>query len=550
VTEEWQPCRDSGCRGAGVHDGSCLAHLSASDLERVLAQGTPLDARGATVDWSLLNRVTGGDRIVRRAVRFDHARFGPEISLEGVQFLGPGSFAHAVFEGPANFGGTVFHEPASFSDAMFCGSAGFAGARFEGEADFGGVSCAGYAGFGEAWFGRAADFGGARFDRVAWFGGAEFSDVEFGCARFGGLAGFGRARFRGPARFAGTRFGGDAAFDDARCEGEVSFEDGVFVGGASFCGARFVGVAGFAGARWLSDAHFDRADFGAAVEFTGLVFETHATFAGCQFAQADEIGPMRGEGTVVLDDAVMGAALTLRIDAARVSCCRTHFAQTADLDLNVVELSLEGARFVGEATLSAGPRMPGSERTGRGRLVSLRDAQINRLNLRDLDLAPCLFSGAQGLDRVVIPAMSQFQATPRRRGSSPGDLISRPALAEEHHWRVDVQGESDGWLPERCRVLWAGQSARALEILQPQELADLYRALAAGQRQAHNRRGWLAMRMGERAIRHRVQTAAAPADPPVSSAPASHASSRRPAPGAGVIAVALAAIAVALRRRV
>lgn len=229
----WETCAAAGCGGARVGvDAHCLAHLDEAALSSYLQKlslGHNLDARGTTLDDSLLRRVFAAcpaDSMGRRRLRsprFDQVTFNGDVSFARVSLERDAFFDKALFTGNASFNETVFRGSARFAQASFA-----AGACFD----------------------------GARFDGNAWFAGAKFSDAAtFAKARFSGMARFVRAAFEADAGFAGTTFAADASFDQAvfGCHGrfpaavfeaDASFEDATFANPGDFAWATFKGKRG------------------------------------------------------------------------------------------------------------------------------------------------------------------------------------------------------------------------------------------------------------------------------------------------------------------
>jgi uncharacterized protein YjbI with pentapeptide repeats len=177
-------CSTEGCRGAQVHAGACLAHLSGSDLDAYLMEVTRtghVDARGVTLSADrlaeALNALPTDDdgRRLLRGGSFDNAHFTGDTVFDELRISGDARFQGATFSGDASFTRTTFTGDAGFDEATFTGDAGFDEATFTGNA-----------GFSRARFSGAARFGGARFSGAARFGGATFASVSFELSRFEG----------------------------------------------------------------------------------------------------------------------------------------------------------------------------------------------------------------------------------------------------------------------------------------------------------------------------------------------------------------------------
>jgi hypothetical protein len=117
--------------------------------------------------------------------------------------------------------------------------------------------------------------------------------------------------------------------------------------------------------------------------------------------------------------------------------------------------------------------------TERPRLLSLRGSSIRGFEISGIDLRPCLFAGAHGLDGLHLDSTVTLGGPPpsvplvRLRRWRPREVI-----AEEWHWRAAQDGRWPEWrigpdreLPERLRGV--GQPTA-------REVADIYRALRKG----------------------------------------------------------------------
>ncbi len=513
---EWPACARAGCGGSGVHGAgadTCLAHLAEDELAAAVerCRSEPLDARGVTLGPALLSRVLTEQRVLAAGARFDDAMFrglagfgrtvfaGP-VTFRGARFEGDATFDKARFERGANFEGAAFERVAAYREATFAGPAQFRGARFGGyglfetttfdgeaifelaafdgvanferaafvgAASFESATFAGYAGFGRARFGDRTAFDGARFDSVAWFGETRFEGAS--------ELSFGRDRARAPSRFRTL-----AGFERTEFSGPVTFEAAEFQGHAVFEGAAFNHYAGFGEAVFDLGAEFERATFAGDAAFSAATFEGAAI-----------LGPMHVGGTVVLDFGVYRAAAIVDVSAARISCVGTRFLDGVNLRASGAEVALDDARFAGRSVVAAG-RVGVADRTPEPRLVSLRRADIAELVLADLDLSPCLFAGARGLERLRIDGVLRLAPAPtgwRRRGRLPWRWTPRLTIAEEHRWRARQGERGEGWNSAPCRSEWLSESESLpdQQDIDAGEVAAIYRALRDGREHGGDR---------------------------------------------------------------
>jgi hypothetical protein len=509
----------SDCAGAQLEGIHCLEHLTAQELEVVVARlraGGPLDARNTTISAERLEELLHGlrheERSVLPATDFDGATFSGSASFSGATFSGSASFNGATFSDDASFDGATFSGNARFDKATFSGSADFDGATFSGNAsfnratfsgsaDFDGTSFSGSADFdraslhgsaslvraafsGNAIFNRATFSGNAIFMRATFSGDARFrsatfsGDARFRSATFSGYARFSAATCRGSADFDGATFSGVARFDKATFSGSADFDGATFSGSADFNGASLHGSASLVGATFSGNAVFDGATFSGIVSFANLLFERDASFVGASFERARELAQFVVGCRVVLDDCVFLERVRLEVAARVVSARATTFAAGALLRVRWAEIALDDADFARPSTLStatiwrADSDLPAVcllddrhiELELRPRLVTLRGAHVAALSLSNVDLRACRFFGAHGLESLSIEASCRWPHAPRERL-----LIDRETIAEEHAWR----GWSDPVVREPA---WLGDRDGS-ELLASGQVAALYRAL-------------------------------------------------------------------------
>src|SRR5204863_5591114 len=132
--------------------------------------------------------------------------------------------------------------------------------------------------------------------------------------------------------------------------------------------------------------------------------------------------------------------IDLEAAAVVLSARTTSFAAGAHLRLSWSEIALDDAYFARASTLSGAsawrsraalpPEYVLDGLSIRPRLVALRGAHVGVLSLSDVDLRPCRFFGAHGLESLSIEASCIWPRTPQSRG-----FIDRETIAEEHYWR-------------------------------------------------------------------------------------------------------------------
>jgi uncharacterized protein YjbI with pentapeptide repeats len=314
--DDWERCRQPGCRGARLSDGDCLEHVPEKSLGQVLSECKAryeLDARGVRITSALLRQILSvlhddkrelqdGWRArdqrgpqLKCLVRFNGASFVEGAHFVGVTFGGPAFFDGARFECCADFSGTIFDFHADFDRVIFGAATEFVGAAF-----------GDHVGFQDAVFD-----GQTTFDRAVFRG---YVDLER--ALFRRDASFREATFQEAYRIGPLAVGDLLQLDDCRFSSRVTLE-----GAAKRISAR---AASFADGVWLSvrnaEIALDNADFARASTLT------RAT----TWSLSDE---WRGDDVTPAGDEVQPQLVTLR------------GAQVADLALSGLDLRV--CRFLG-----------------------------------------------------------------------------------------------------------------------------------------------------------------------------------------------------------
>jgi hypothetical protein len=476
-------CDEEGCGAARLEGRHCLEHLTAEEFDGAVIRlrgGGRLDARAATISSERL-----------------HALFDALKDDDSPPAFAAVDFAAATFSGPVRFHGATFNGAACFHGVTFCGAAGFVGVTFSDHADFAGATFSAAARFHGATFSADARFGRATFRGAARFDEATFSaDARFGRATFSGDAFFSGVTVSGDAFFFAANVSGDAFFSGATFGGDARFGRVTFGGAAFFSGATFGAIGAFGGAIFSADAGFGRATFWRAAVFSGAALE-----------RARQLGPFVVGERLVLDGCVFGERVTIEVAATVVSARATTFAAGVHVRVRWAEVALDDADFARPSTLSGAmtwrqkPDLTAAcvvdarriELEPRPRLITLRGAHVAQLSLSDVDLRPCRFFGAHGLESLSIEASCIWPHTPptHRYGN-------RETIAEEHHWR------GSGWVqPSTQPPQWLADRD-SLEQLQPPQIAALYRALRKAREDDKDQAGASDLYYGEMEMRRKT----------------------------------------------
>lgn len=312
-----------------------------------------------------------------------------------------------------------------------------------------------------------------RFNKARFVGPVDFSGVQFrGPALFDG------ATFLDAVDFSGADFGDHADFDNVTFCGTVTFAQAIFEDHAGFQDAAFKGMAWFRGVRFRSHADFEGASFGEEASFEETTFQL-----------SRRLGPLFAAKKLVLDHCVFGERLIIDVEAEILSAQAAIFADGVRLSVRKAAIYLNEADFGRASTLSSSMTSAlnyaaandDPEGTWRGRLITVRGAQVSRLSLSDLDLRACRFFGAHGLESLNVEPSCTWPRTPPGRR-----CIDREMIAEEHQWRCQKESQREEQRWHRRRNHWSPHAADSHdwpdrrskgEPLDPAELAALYRAL-------------------------------------------------------------------------
>ncbi len=243
--------------------------------------------------------------------------------------------------------------------------------------------------------------GRARFD---W---ATFPEsVRFGDIAFGGDVSFDHAHFRRLASFFDARFARNVSFREARFDRGLSLHGVAITGHAAFDRVSIDGDALFGGALFNRTASFECADFHGFVTFDGTGFAGDATLRGCRFRRTVSfrktsfgglagfdgarfsaggyLAPISVGRHLTLAGAWAGKGLDVTTGGCSVDLRRLEVGGRLNVRLDDAEADLEGATLHGPATVRG--------RDG-ARVTSLHEVDAEELELADLDLSTCLFTG-------------------------------------------------------------------------------------------------------------------------------------------------------------
>jgi hypothetical protein len=495
-TEVERPtCEQDGCIGIRLASAPrCLAHASEEETAaalKLIGKIGEIDARGVTITSALLDRIlaaaprTENEEPLLKDCRFDEATFS-----------GGADFGEVTFDGDAHFGGVTFSGEAGFNEAAFSGGADFGGTTFSGDADFGDATFDGDADFEEATFKRYANFGGATFKRRADFGRTTFSDEAV----------FNAAAFSGGAYFAWATIDGDADFHGAVFSGAGQFARTTFDGDADFSWATFKDYAGFSGATFKR-----RAGFGDAT------FKDYAGFDRARFEEARQFGPLLAYRGLVLDEVQFAQPVQIEVSSTGVCCRRARFSGGVQFQLRWARVVLDDTDLAAPSILAGSPRLSSDELarreeqiarawqrllageiSERPQLVSLRRANVAGLGLSNVTADDCRFAGAHNLDKLRLESDVTFAAAPAPVGLAGRRWGGREVIAEERAWRAD---RSRRWAAPG----WPGWVDGQPYVLDPGQIAGLYRALRKGREDSKDEPGAADFYYGEMEMRRRAR---------------------------------------------
>lgn len=263
---------------------------------------------------------------------------------------------------------------------------------------------------------------------------------------------------------------GFARFDHVWFTGDARFQNVAFTHDVTFTHAQFDGYALFDGASFGQDAGFDQARFGRPALFRDAVSEGELHFVNARFEKRAWLGPLRTTD-LRLDRARFEATAEVAVEAEIVRCQLTRFEGGANLRCCGSFVDAAQTTFGAASTIVGSEGVHILSDTPRGnwmpQLVSLQATDVSNLELADVDLRWCEFSGAHRLDQLRFAGRCPFNTPPRS-----WRWTQRQTLAEEYPWRG-----------------WDAGTRRDLNRLSPERLAALYRSLRKALEDSKNEAG-------------------------------------------------------------
>jgi hypothetical protein len=264
-----------------------------------------------------------------------------------------------------------------------------------------------------------------------------------------------------------------------------------------------------------------RAAFKSDASFSGVIVRHHAWFTEAKFEQARQLGPLLVYGLLRLDAAHFAQLTLIEASSRGLSCQRTRFPAGVQFRLRIAQVLLDDADLpspsllTGVDTLSEA-RLARCERrlvqaarrgapaatadwSARPRLLSVQGANVAGLGVANIDLAQCRFAGAHSLDKLRFETEVSFAAAPTRL---PWDR--RQVLAEERTWRAT---RSDRWAAGDWWPAWLYKpySTTWPTVVEPAQLAGLYRALRKAREDAKDEPGAADFYYGEMEMRRHAR---------------------------------------------
>lgn len=361
-----------------------------------------------------------------------------------------------------------------------------------------------------------ADFSRATFLSTATFAGCVFrGDALFDGATFKDDAQFGQATFKQTAWFAEATFL-DAWFSSATFSGDAVFSGATFKDDSGFASAIFEHIAWFNFATFKHVARFDDATFKDATRFEKSRFRGTVDFRRATFKQTRTVGPLLACRGLVLDGVLFKQPVRIEASTPGLCCHQAQFDGGVQFWLRWARVVLDDTYLANPSTLAGIPRLTDDglaieeqqlarawrrlltrEISERPRLLSLQRADVAGLGLSKVELADCRFAGAHNLDKLRMEADVSLVAAPTRPGRD-----RRQVIAEERTWRAQ---HSSRW----TAPLWPDWTGAAPEVLEPGQIAGLYRALQKGREDNHDEPGAADFYYGEMEMRRHARSSPA-----------------------------------------
>jgi uncharacterized protein YjbI with pentapeptide repeats len=397
----------------------------------------------------------------------------------------------------------------------------FQGCRFQGSIDL-----------SDRTFPRLADFTNAVFEDTADFSRVDFvGPVYFDRTRFTCTASFEQTRFSGLAWFLQTSFQQSAIFTDTIFAGMASLHKVTTPNELTFVGASFSGRA------YLEPVTASRIDLSGTVFTQRPVMDLsgHCSLDGARFDAGLELRLSGNQSSASLRRAHFGASSTV---SSSGSVSVTYDLSTADI--TAIERRHDRSTF--GQILTDGLEYSWTANRATPQVVSVQDTDVEKLSLVNVDLAHCLFAGAQNLDKLRLAGTITFARLPRRGFRSRWNWpvvwrwSRRDIVREEYLWRAELAGltgtavprlgpdrdfqqmtrqfnrdqrMSDTarfWLREFAAAAPEGQqSTRSAQLITGEHLASLYRSLRKAREDAKDEPGAGDFYYGEMDARRRAR---------------------------------------------
>lgn len=183
------------------------------------------------------------------------------------------------------------------------------------------------------------------------------------------------------------------------------------------------------------------------------------------------------------------------------ACCYTDFSAPS-IVVGIPHLSNEKLAQQEEQIAKGWRHVPLGERSERPQLLSLRRANVAGLELSNVSAIDCRFAGAHSLDKLRLESDVSFTFAPVSLGSGRRNFDWRQVIAEERAWRAG-RSRSRRWVAPPWPD-WLDDERPG--VLDPGQIAGLYRALRKGREDAKDEPGAADFYYGEMEMRRRALT--------------------------------------------
>ena len=184
-----------------------------------------------------------------------------------------------------------------------------------------------------------------------------------------------------------------------------------------------------------------------------------------------------------------------RLRWARVVLDDTDLAAPSIL-AGIPRLSSEELARREEQIARAWQRLLAGEISEQPQLLSLRRANVAGLGLSNVSVADCRFAGAHNLDKLRLESDVSFATAPLPLGLGGQKWGGREVIAEERTWRASRSRRH--WVAPRWPD-WLDDQRPG--VLDPGQIAGLYRALRKGREDAKDEPGAADFYYGEMEMR-------------------------------------------------